>query len=333
MQRDSAGRDVARVARAAALGADDRAAEPLARLGEHVRGGVARVEARPRAHHRRLEPHLVELGRQRGEDGVERLQPVGAQVAQQLALGGHDVEGVARAQDRRHRGEPVGSGGVVVARPRAGPWRPAPAARCGPAPAPSPSATSARARSRAAWPPPSASRSRPRRPAPVRSPPSKHRHASKPAKRSAWMNGAVRHSSSFTSRIADLGVQLRALGQLAHERQRQRHAALHVHGARAGEAVAVARRAGGAPRGATTVSRWPEQQQPARAACRGGGRPGRRRGPGWSTSHPLDLRLGGQERRGERHALLGALHVAGRRRHRHQRLELALDHSSGAAKW
>ena len=39
-------------------------------------------------------------------------------------------------------------------------------------------------------------------PAWVRSPASKQRQASKAAKRSAWANGAVRHSSSFTSRIA-----------------------------------------------------------------------------------------------------------------------------------
>ena len=39
-------------------------------------------------------------------------------------------------------------------------------------------------------------------PSAVRSPPSKHRHASNASKRSAWTNGAVRHSSSFTSRIA-----------------------------------------------------------------------------------------------------------------------------------
>jgi predicted component of type VI protein secretion system len=49
--------------------------------------------------------------------------------------------------------------------------------------------------------------------------------------------------------------------------------------------------------------------------------------------HPLDLRLGRQERLGEGHALLGPVAVAGRRRDRHQRLQLALDHSIGAAKW
>jgi hypothetical protein len=59
--------------------------------------------------------------------------------------------------------------------------------------------------------------------------------------------------------------------------------------------------------------------------------------------HPLDLGLGWQKCRRQRHAFLRALDVAGRRRHGHQRLQLALgrerhagggvDHSSGAWKW
>ncbi len=39
-------------------------------------------------------------------------------------------------------------------------------------------------------------------PSALRAPPSKHRHASQPAKRSVWRNGAVRHSSSHTSSSA-----------------------------------------------------------------------------------------------------------------------------------
>ena len=39
----------------------------------------------------------------------------------------------------------------------------------------------------------------PSSPSGVRAPPSKQRQASKPAKRSTWPNGAVRHSSSQTS--------------------------------------------------------------------------------------------------------------------------------------
>ena len=75
-----------------------------------------------------------------------------------------------------------------------------------------------------------------------------------------------------------------------------------------------------------------EEEQPARP---GPGQPadevGRmvRRG----ALDPLDRRLGGHERGCERHALLGAVYVTGRRGHRHERLELALDHSSGAWKW
>ena len=42
----------------------------------------------------------------------------------------------------------------------------------------------------------------PSAPSAVSSPASKQRHASQPAKRSTWPNGAVRHSSSQTSRSA-----------------------------------------------------------------------------------------------------------------------------------
>ena len=42
----------------------------------------------------------------------------------------------------------------------------------------------------------------PSAPSAVSSPASKHRHASQPANRSTWANGAVRHSSSQTSRSA-----------------------------------------------------------------------------------------------------------------------------------
>ena len=42
----------------------------------------------------------------------------------------------------------------------------------------------------------------PSAPSGVSSPASKHRHASQPAKRSVWANGAVRHSSSQTSSSA-----------------------------------------------------------------------------------------------------------------------------------
>jgi hypothetical protein len=64
---------------------------------------------------------------------------------------------------------------------------------------------------------------------------------------------------------------------------------------------------------------------------------------GRGALHALDLRLGRHEGDGQRGALLRTIHVAGRRRHGHERLELALggeshagrcvDHRSGAAKW
>ena len=49
-----------------------------------------------------------------GEDGVERPVVVGPQVADELALAGHDVEGVARAHDRRDGRQPVVARGSVV---------------------------------------------------------------------------------------------------------------------------------------------------------------------------------------------------------------------------
>jgi hypothetical protein len=52
-----------------------------------------------------VEGRAAVLGGDRGDDRVEGVGVRRAQVGEQLAGGRHDVERVARAQDRRHRGE------------------------------------------------------------------------------------------------------------------------------------------------------------------------------------------------------------------------------------
>ena len=76
--------------------------------------GLARVHPRPDPQHLRLEADAVELGGHRRAHRVERLAAVGAHVAQQLAVGGHDVERVARADHGRDHAEPLGAVRVVV---------------------------------------------------------------------------------------------------------------------------------------------------------------------------------------------------------------------------
>ena len=137
-----------------------------------------------------------------------------------------------------------------------------------------------------------------------------------------------------------LGVQLGPLRELAHQRERQRHPALHVHAARAGEPVAVT---GERPVRVVVDDRVevPQQHEPPLPAAAQG--PHEVAGMvGSRALEPLHLGLGRQEGSRQRHALLGSLDVARRRRHGHERLQLALrrerhagghlDHSSGAWK-
>ena len=52
-----------------------------------------------------MQRHPADLGGDRREDPLDRVEVVGAQVAEQLAARGHDVERVAGAQDGRHGGQ------------------------------------------------------------------------------------------------------------------------------------------------------------------------------------------------------------------------------------
>ena len=139
----------------------------------------------------------------------------------------------------------------------------------------------------------------PSSPSGVRAPPSKHRQASQPAKRSVWPNGAVRHSSSQTSSSADLGVVLRARGERAQDAEREHDAALHVDRAGADELVAVALERRGGRR--------------ARSRCRGGRAAGCGRAPvprepgdqvvgvvGGGAGDALELGVVGRERGADR---------------------------------
>ena len=123
------GREVGRVAGAAAARADDRPPERAGRRLEQRRGGLARVHPRPLAHELGLQARAAELRRERLQDAVEGVEAVGAQVADQLADAGHDVEGVADVEHRRHRGEALGARGDPGCPPPPAPPRPAPAAR------------------------------------------------------------------------------------------------------------------------------------------------------------------------------------------------------------
>ena len=79
------------------------------------------------------------------EHGLDRVQVVGAHVAEQLAVAGDDVERVAGAQHGRDGGQVRRARRVVAARRRPGRRRRARAARCGRGRAPSPSARCGRA--------------------------------------------------------------------------------------------------------------------------------------------------------------------------------------------
>jgi hypothetical protein len=118
-----------------------------------------------------------------------------------------------------------------------------------------------------------------------------------------------------------LGVRLGPRRERPHRADRQHHAALHVDAAGADELVAVAvqRPVVAVPDHGVHMA---EQQHapragPAQARDEVLGMVGRRAGDA------LDLGGVGQQRGTHRGALLGAVHVAGRRRHADQSLELA----------
>ena len=197
--------------------------------------------------------------------------------------GGDHVEGVAGAQDRRHGGEAVGAVRSRLPPPPAGP----------------PSASASRAlRPRCGAEPECAGRPC----ACTRSVPAALRltiTASSPARRAlAGLEAEAGVEAGEALGVAEgdrapllvvhqqhggLGVQLGPPGQLAHHAQRQRHAALHVDGARAGQAVAVAleRPVRAVRHDGVEVA---EQQQPRLARRRAAARPGPRRAPRWSRA-------------------------------------------------
>ena len=119
----------------------------------------------------------------------------------------------------------------------------------------------------------------------------------------------------------ELGVELRALGEGSQRAEGEHVAALHVHAAAADQllAVAVQRLVVGVRDDGVDVA---DQQRLARA------RPVQAEHEilgvaGARARHALDRRLVRRERRAQRGALVGAVDVAGGRRDRHQRLELA----------
>ena len=181
------GGEVARVARpaAAARRRSGGRAPRSAPLAAAAPVAVARVHPRPLAHERRVQARAADLVRHRRRGRASKAsRRVGAHVADELAAVGHDVERVARADDGRHDGE--------ARRARAGSWR---AATAWAAPARASSALmpscGRRARVRGAAVRvhlercPAALRLHDDRSSPssARWPASKHRQASKPAKR------------------------------------------------------------------------------------------------------------------------------------------------------
>ena len=94
------------------------AAERGARAREQRRGRRLGVHARPQAHQLGLERDAADLARDRVEHAEDRGVVVGAQVADELAAAGHDVERVAGVQHGGHRGEAVRAVGRVAGRDR-----------------------------------------------------------------------------------------------------------------------------------------------------------------------------------------------------------------------
>ncbi|CAB5029572.1 unannotated protein [freshwater metagenome] len=95
-------RKVARIARSAALGCDNRPAEQLGSGGEQRRRLLARIHPRPGALANELDSGPRDLERDCRLDTLQRGEAVGAEVAHKLASAGYDVDRFAAAQSRRH---------------------------------------------------------------------------------------------------------------------------------------------------------------------------------------------------------------------------------------
>src|SRR3954447_15792925 len=92
---------------------DDGRPEPLAGRREQIARLFARIHAGPLAHERGLEPGAADVVGQGFDHPGEGVQALGVEVAEQLAVRGHHVEGVAGVDDGRDGAEPVGAGRVV----------------------------------------------------------------------------------------------------------------------------------------------------------------------------------------------------------------------------
>ena len=258
----------------------------------------------------------------RGEHGLDRVELVGAAVAEQLAAAGHDVERVARAQDGRDRGQAETG--------RRGRGRRRPPAR------PAASASSA-LRPRSGAEPECAARpravdlDRPRRLAPhddaVRAVGGAARRPRSTGTRPSRRSGRHgRSSPSATPRRRRAAAPSRRTRPAARRARASRRARARRRPScrRCPSRRACRRRAcsGRWSPCAITVSRWPSSRTrrepvPRRRATQvvgvvGGG-----------ARDALDLGRVGQQRRADGGALLGAVDVARRRGDADQRLELA----------
>ena len=99
---------------------------------QHRCGRRDRIHPGPLPAHPRVQLDLVELRRNTREHRRERLQPLGAHVADQLAGGGHDIERGSGAHHGRHDRQLLGARHVVKRRDPGRQFGPAPTARCGP---------------------------------------------------------------------------------------------------------------------------------------------------------------------------------------------------------
>ncbi len=107
-------RHVACVARPAARRRTRRAPPRSVGRGpdEPLGDRLAAVHPRPAADQSPVEVDPVDARRDHLDHRLERLEPLAAQVADELAFGGDDVEGVPGAHDGGHRGQPVAAGRV-----------------------------------------------------------------------------------------------------------------------------------------------------------------------------------------------------------------------------
>ena len=258
----------------------------------------------------------VVLGRDRVEHRLDRVELVGAQVAEELAAAGHDVERVAGAQDGRHGGQVRRAVGVVARRRR--PARPRPSASSALRPRSGRGAgVRASGRARSTWIVPgrlaahddavvavrralAALEAQARRPsrrsarrgaksarAPLLVADEQQRELARSA-RGRWASARIAPSASTTPPFMSTLPEPTSCSPSRVERP--------VLGVR-DDGVEVA-----------------EQQDRLRAGAASGGRRRSWRVAGARARDALDLRLVGQQRGAHRRALLGAVHVARRAR-------------------